>query len=96
MLRLWYSGIAIHTINLMKRVLQVRDDDDECDSLCAAAPVLLWVHLTRSGGLSVPQITKDFRNSALLCYSFPPSLVFLNGALSRSFFLSLMYFTFLF
>lgn len=40
-------------------VLQVRDDDDECDSLSAAASVLLRFHLARSGGLSVPEITKD-------------------------------------
>lgn len=40
-------------------VLQVGDDDDECDSLCAAASVLLRFHLARSGSVSVPQIDKD-------------------------------------
>lgn len=49
-------------------VLQVRDDYDERDSLCAAASVLLQFHLTGSGGLSVPQINKDLSNPGLLFY----------------------------
>lgn len=55
----WCYCCLHYILKMCVCVLQVRDDDDECDSLCAAASVLLRFHLARSGGLSVSQITKE-------------------------------------